>query len=141
MESITKFSDAINAANKAFKTNFTEELEKFAGEMFAKYPKLNSFGWVQYVPYFNDGDPCQFTIGHAEINEQYCEGEYEADDFDDPEDFEDFENLKEATSEINDLVETLWCCELAIEKLFGSCSRITISRDGGIEVSEYDAPY
>lgn len=24
---------------------------------------INSFGWTQYTPYFNDGDPCVFSVG------------------------------------------------------------------------------
>lgn len=26
---------------------------------------IHDFGWEQYTPYFNDGDPCEFTIGEA----------------------------------------------------------------------------
>jgi hypothetical protein len=26
-------------------------------------PVITAFGWVQYTPYFNDGDPCTFSIG------------------------------------------------------------------------------
>jgi hypothetical protein len=25
-------------------------------------PTIAAFGWVQYTPYFNDGDPCEFTV-------------------------------------------------------------------------------
>jgi len=28
--------------------------------VFEKYPKMEKIGWVQYTPYFNDGDPCVF---------------------------------------------------------------------------------
>lgn len=24
---------------------------------------IDSFGWTQYTPYFNDGDPCEFGVG------------------------------------------------------------------------------
>jgi hypothetical protein len=26
-------------------------------------PTIDSFGWTQYTPYFNDGDPCVFHVG------------------------------------------------------------------------------
>lgn len=28
-------------------------------------PLIASFGWTQYTPYFNDGDPCTFRVGEA----------------------------------------------------------------------------
>jgi hypothetical protein len=30
--------------------------------IFEKYPKVKSFGWNQYTPYFNDGDTCIFSV-------------------------------------------------------------------------------
>ena len=30
-------------------------------EFFTKAPKLKSFGWSQFTPYFNDGDTCEFS--------------------------------------------------------------------------------
>jgi hypothetical protein len=33
-------------------------------ELFIAYPELNSFGWEQFTPYFNDGDPCEFSSNH-----------------------------------------------------------------------------
>ena len=30
--------------------------------IFEKYPKVKSFGWNQYTPYFNDGDTCTFSV-------------------------------------------------------------------------------
>jgi hypothetical protein len=31
-------------------------------EVFEKDPKLVSFSWTQYTPYFNDGDECVFSV-------------------------------------------------------------------------------
>ena len=30
--------------------------------LFEENPKLKSFGWTQYTPYFNDGDTCTFSV-------------------------------------------------------------------------------
>lgn len=30
--------------------------------IFEKYPKVKSFGWNQYTPYFNDGETCFFSV-------------------------------------------------------------------------------
>lgn len=39
------------------KTIFTEVSKK----LFEVHPALESFGWKQYTPYFNDGDECTFS--------------------------------------------------------------------------------
>lgn len=34
---------------------------KVSALLFEKHPKLESFDWTQYTPYFNDGDECVFS--------------------------------------------------------------------------------
>lgn len=34
-------------------------------DLFASHPKLEEFGWKQYTPYFNDGEPCEFSVHGA----------------------------------------------------------------------------
>lgn len=57
---------------KAMKEEFAElkkaHLEKskamftnICSKLFEKHPKLESFGWRQYTPYFNDGEECTFS--------------------------------------------------------------------------------
>ena len=57
---------------KAMKEEFAElkktHLEKskvmftnICTKLFEKHPKLESFGWRQYTPYFNDGEECTFS--------------------------------------------------------------------------------
>lgn len=31
-------------------------------ELFVSHPDLERFSWVQYTPYFNDGDECVFSV-------------------------------------------------------------------------------
>jgi hypothetical protein len=42
-------------------------------QIFEKHSVLESFGWTQYTPYFNDGDTCYFNVY---IDEPYINGEY-----------------------------------------------------------------
>ncbi len=46
----------------------------FISEIFNKYP-IESFGWSQYTPYFNDGDTCIFSANtdYLKINDEYVE--------------------------------------------------------------------
>ena len=45
--------EMLEASNKIF-TELTKTI-------FEDHPKVKSFGWSQYTPYFNDGDPCTFS--------------------------------------------------------------------------------
>jgi hypothetical protein len=49
--------------------------EDFYKYIFEKYPKLESFGWSQYTPYFNDGDTCIFSVNtdYISINDEYVD--------------------------------------------------------------------
>ena len=60
-----------NQINKQSYEIFTE----FRKEIFDKYPKLESFGWTQYTPYFNDGETCVFSpnTSYIKINGEYAE--------------------------------------------------------------------
>ena len=42
-------------------------------EFFDENPELESFGWNQYTPYFNDGDTCEFSANTDYI---YINGEH-----------------------------------------------------------------
>lgn len=47
--------EMLEASNKVF--------TEMTGILFKDHPKLKSFSWVQYTPYFNDGDTCTFSAG------------------------------------------------------------------------------
>lgn len=46
-----------------------DAINEGAGDLFKKHPKLQQFGWRQYTPYFNDGDPCSFSAHNYDIDE------------------------------------------------------------------------
>ena len=56
-EARTKINELKNELVQQSYDIFTD-LQK---EIFTKYPELESFGWSQYTPYFNDGDTCIFS--------------------------------------------------------------------------------
>ena len=51
-----KFEESKKALSKMGKDLFTRETIR----IFKNYPRVISFGWTQYTPYFMDGDPCVF---------------------------------------------------------------------------------
>ncbi len=37
-------------------------------ELFDKFPELGSVVWLQFTPYFNDGEPCYFRVNELDFN-------------------------------------------------------------------------
>ena len=56
--------EMVEASNKIF-TELTKSI-------FEEHPKVKSFGWNQYTPYFNDGDTCYFS---ANVDYIYINGD------------------------------------------------------------------
>ncbi len=92
------------------------------------------FGWHQYTPYFNDGEPCEFGAGELWV--QLPE---------DPEDFDDWQldlyRLNE-NHPVHDVAYALSRAvnggefDVALLELFGDHANITVTREG-ITVDEY----
>ncbi len=58
--------DELNAKMEALKTEFKnsgkEAIEESIKEIFESHPELEAITWTQYAPYFNDGEPCTFSV-------------------------------------------------------------------------------
>ena len=123
--------------------------------VFEKYPKVESFGWNQYTPYFNDGDTCTFSANtdYISINGEYADdaewmgetivtnwGTYnrETKVYDGkveiPNEKHDSE-LESASEDIRNFLQT-FDDEFYIRK-FGDHSEITVTKEG-VEVDDYD---
>lgn len=55
-----------------FKAEFAEKAKKALKDEFKSffndYPEIGSILWVQYTPYFNDGDECLFSVKEIEFH-------------------------------------------------------------------------
>lgn len=52
------------------KSQYREKAKKVLNEsvfpdFFKKHPEVTAIYWAQYTPYFNDGDPCVFSVGEV----------------------------------------------------------------------------
>ena len=129
--------------------------EDFYKYIFEKYPTLESFGWSQYTPYFNDGETCIFyaNTSYLSVNEECVdeadwsqktkvlnwgtwnkdtkkyEGRVEEDNVDyDP-------ILTEASNEIVNFLEQFDNDFYLIK--FGDHAEITVNKNG-VDISDYD---
>jgi hypothetical protein len=46
---------------KIMKTKIQEMMKEEFSKFFKEVPEVKAIGWVQYTPYFNDGDECTFS--------------------------------------------------------------------------------
>ncbi len=157
-----KLFDELFALKKAYDEKLANEgedaLKEAFKELFDKHPRLESVTWVQYTPYFNDGDPCYFSVHDfdASISEpEETEGPGDEDEEEDENDEEDedlydddysygerlsalsrssdpeLQKLAEAVSELNgDIPDDV------LESVFGDHCKVTATRDG-FEIHEY----
>jgi len=109
-------------------------------EFFEKYPEIKKISWTQATPYFNDGDPCVFSVHECRIDgvSSYGEGDYQDDSEEAEEAYEALskEEQKKHKDICNEFDKIIYSNESAAEIAFGDHSRITVTRDG-IEVEEY----
>lgn len=113
-------------------------------EFFENHPTVEAIRWDQYAPYFNDGDPCVFSVNEVtvllsdkvgvEIDEDADEDDYDEDNFVYSYGLKD-DKLEKAISELNDDFSEI---EDFLEKKFGSDSRITINKSGEATIDECD---
>lgn len=63
-DSIASFDKVVENYNNELKS-FQDKMEKLLKENFSEFftkTKITWVGWCQYTPYFNDGDPCVFSV-------------------------------------------------------------------------------
>ncbi len=144
---------------KAFKE---DDFKGWFLEYFKLYPFITSISWTQYTPYFNDGDPCVFSIqepalelsasyiaanpGLSLIGSSYSKKEVEEDeDFDevqsvtlDTYDFtkeqgKAYPDMRAAVNSITDLFEA----KDVLLHVFGDHTEIVVTPNE-IRVEEYE---
>lgn len=119
--------EMVEAAEHLLRTGFKS--------LFDEYEGLNSIGWTQYTPYFNDGDPCVFLVNNERL---YINGvnPWDAED-------EDYKSLVLTDDEMTRIsekaVQLLGCFEdRDLLQLFGDHCLVTIKDNGEADVETYD---
>lgn len=127
-QSYEQFKQLVDETNKKKLSLMKNYLLGESKKIFAKYPKLKSFGWTQYTPYFNDGDACYFGVNSdcPYINGEHCEDMEE----------KQYKKWGENTvKSISELIGSIDDDDLAA--VFEDHVMVTIHRSGRIEVEEY----
>lgn len=74
MSALIKLSEKMSALKKEMSDNAGEAFKEAFKEIHEKNPNILGVHWYQYVPGFNDGDPCTFTMGEINflVNAKAC---------------------------------------------------------------------
>jgi len=138
--------DAFNAKRVELVEQLQTEFPKLLQPIFDQSKKIESIGWTQYTPYFNDGDSCEFSV---KLDDLYINGEYD----DDIEWYDWRVKYTQYHLELTKEGKVDWYeCDLLskfkeilrsipedfYEDLFGDHVMVTVYKDGRIEVEEYD---
>lgn len=59
--SLKNLTEKMNALQEQIKAEARKLLQKEFEGFFDKHPNVLGFTWTQYTPYFNDGEPCEFS--------------------------------------------------------------------------------
>lgn len=141
--------DLVDKLKPSFKDMFIPFLEK--------YPEIKRLSWTQYTPYFNDGEPCVFSVGDLfgflDIEDE-CdyEGSLPIYDwyFNEEKDYQkkfmdqmremfgSVEKVKELSNDFKSLQKAFnKIPEDIMEQIFGDHAKIIVTKDG-LDVEEYD---
>jgi hypothetical protein len=127
---MTKLAE-LKERHKELRSQIVEESKAWFSEqskaLFAKHPKMQSFSWRQYTPYFNDGDECEFS---AHTDDPNINGESEWDG--------ENRNSREWMAIHEDVTELLKAIdEESLKEMFGDHCEVIATRDGAVNVEEY----
>jgi len=80
-EKIEALKAKVAELNKQVREESQRLLNEGFTEVFEKYPKLLSFSWNQYTPYFNDGDECTFSVNTDSLIPDFTDESAEDHDY------------------------------------------------------------
>lgn len=111
-------------------------------ELFDKYPKLKSFAWTQYTPYFNDGETCHFGVQSYNVWINNWNRDWDnLDDYGDLAELDDGEiwptdaELQEMESAVETFIDQFSNEDML--KMFGDHVKVIVTTDGAYTES-YD---
>lgn len=148
IEKLTELRAEREELTRRIKESATALFSEGTKTLFEKNPRLGSFTWMQYTPYFNDGEPCEFAVNRDYITVEDIDGNE-----DDEVDFDSIQRVATTGKdwrgnprgltelelmgvEIGNFMDNFTDEEFLM--MFDDHARVTVSRDGGVSVKLYD---
>lgn len=138
-ESRKKLADIKKEMLKIGQKAFAEESKL----VFEQFPTLKAFSWLQYTPYWCDGDACTFSVDSYDFGirldgmEDIVSPVTGSSEEDDEAILEDNDTLaKEITKVLTDFIGGF--DEDVMLQMFGDHAEVVVSSNGTTEVREYE---
>jgi hypothetical protein len=135
-------TSALNEQIAALRKEAANLVKPMLQEFVASNPQVKAVVWRQYTPYFNDGEPCEFSVHDPEF---FFEGEDPEED--NGHDAWSLGNEKyrpsieicsqETAAACSELAKEIGRLDDALEELFGDHVKVVVTADG-VSVDEYD---
>lgn len=132
--------DQLEAAKAKVREQATVAVAALFKAFFAKYPAITAIKWTQYTPYFNDGEPCEFSTNEpyacTKTGVEWPKSDDDAEPEDDGELFQDAYDLSDGpTEEALRSIGRAFSDEVFLAA-FGDHAQI-IATPAGFHVTEY----
>jgi hypothetical protein len=133
-------------ALKALGTKLAKEYKEVLSQEFDKSP-YEAISWTTYIPGFNDGDPCTFSVGSVYATKTKLTKKQQDHWREQTSPGDDWDADEYGEIEAEDVYGKGTICEFInknedlLEKAFGSDTHVTWIRGKGIKVEEYHCGY
>lgn len=130
--SLTALRKEFDGLQEKFKAMIQAAFTEAVGEFWNEFPEAKVVSWNQYTPYFNDGEPCEFSVNEWSVRVN------DVDEYGYSEDEEE-ENLpvvKGACEAFSKLLRAAG--DDVLLAVYGDHSKITLKRGGKVEVDSYE---
>ncbi len=106
--------------------------------VFDAYPEILAVKWAQYTPYFNDGEPCEFSVGEFYVKKDGPEPDGGYDD-EDGFCYLSYSDKTAVTEAVRGLHRTANELEDVFKETFGDHAEVVATREGfGVEEYSHD---
>lgn len=137
---VTEINELESRVRKAAQDEFRPALQEVVAVLREHVPQVIGVRWAQWVPGFNDGAPCEFTMGDVEFSFMHKGEEVDFEESYSP--VEDGIVTAEQDAILDQLADAISELESASELAFGPDSQITLNiQTGELELEEYDCGY
>ncbi len=133
VDGVRKAKADLDAARERFAEELKNQTANIFKVFFDLHPDAQAISWMQYTPFFNDGDPCEFSVGRPYLvleSGEYPEWKIKLA-------MDDGKIDRDLGADFSIISEVLKTDGDTMQAIFGDHAKITATRDG-ITVEEYE---
>lgn len=151
--SITNFITEYEQQKKQFQERVSSRLKEVFKEFFRECPEIKTISWLQYTPYFNDGDECIFSVKEvyfSNVEKQYVNTWGELEEMESSNDTDlynsnDYEirnnpnistKSKELIKSLSEILESTSMSDI-MKNVFGDHVFVRVDKDG-IDIEQHN---